>query len=311
MSYSAIVSYHTNPYTCGVARFNHSLASTTGVPLIGLDSYLSASGLDVVLLSIKLEEISAPMLVLLAEKLKEGAPQYLLFLHGTNESDLEAELCRAAIRVFAASAEIATKVRAVRSDVVAVFAPGAPVLPRQTPVGCTLLTFGMAHKIRSDGYRRLAALMKGDSRTFCLEISTALHEGGTFDENFFVVGEEISVAFAGNVRFLGFLADAEVSHRLREVDALVAFFPRGARENNTTVLSAMAHGCAVITNLDAESPSWMVHNKTVFNLDRLTSFPDKAILRQVGEAAAVTAAGFNFDQLALILRDSGKLRGQP
>jgi hypothetical protein len=73
----------------------------------------------------------------------------------------------------------------------------------------------------------------------------------------------------------------------------------------------MAHGCAVITNLDAESPSWMVHNKTVFNLDRLTSFPDKAILRQVGEAAAVTAAGFNFDQLALILRDSGKLRGQP
>jgi hypothetical protein len=303
MSYSAIVSYHTNPYTCGVARFNHSLASTTGVPLIGLDSYLSASGLDVVLLSIKLEEISAPMLVLLAAKLKESAPPYLLFLHGTNESDLEAELCRAAIRVFAASAEIATKVRAVRSDVVAVFAPGAPVLPRQTPVDCTLLTFGMAHKIRSDGYRRLAALMKGDSRTFCLEISTALHEGGTFDENFFVVGEEISVAFAGNVRFLGFLADAEVSHRLREVDALVAFFPQGARENNTTVLSAMAHGCAVITNLDAESPPWMVHEKTVFDINTLTALPGKSQLREVGEAGARSASKFSFISLAELLRN--------
>jgi hypothetical protein len=243
------------------------------------------------------------MLVLLAAKLKESAPPYLLFLHGTNESDLEAELCKAAIRVFAASAEIATKVRAVRSDVVAVFAPGAPVLPRQTSVDCTLLTFGMAHKIRSDGYRRLAALMKGDSRTFCLEISTALHEGGTFDENFFVVGEEISVAFAGNVRFLGFLADAEVSHRLREVDALVAFFPRGARENNTTVLSAMAHGCAVITNLDAESPSWMVHEKTVFDVNKLTSLPEKSQLREVGEAGARSASKFSFMSLAELLRN--------
>jgi hypothetical protein len=311
MTYSAIVSYHTNPYTCGVARFNHSLARTTGVPLITLESYLGSSGSSEVLLSIKLEEIDAPTLVLLAQKLKGGIPPYLLFLHATDGSDLEVALCTAAVRVFAASAEIAKKIRAVRGDVVAVFAPGAPVSPRQTPVDCTLLTFGMAHKIRSDGYRHLAKLMVGDRRTFRLEISTALHEGGTFDESFFGVGEEISVAFAGNVRFLGFLADAEVSDRLFEVDALVAFFPRGARENNTTVLSAMTHGCAVITNLDAESPPWMVHNETVFDVNRLTSFPDKAILRQVGEAAAITAAGFNFDQLALILRDSGKLHGQP
>ena len=162
----------------------------------------------------------------------------------------------------------------------------------------------MAHKIRSDGYRHLAALMKGDSRTFRLEISTALHEGGTFDENFFVVGEEISLAFAGNVRFLGFLADAEVSDRLREVDALVAFFPRGARENNTTVLSAMTHGCAVITNLDAESPPWMVHDKTVFDINKLTALPKKSQLREVGEAGARSASSFSFVSLAELLRNS-------
>ena len=304
MTYSAIVSYHTNPYTCGVARFNHSLATTTGVPLITLESYLGSSGSSEVLLSIKLEEIDAPTLLLLAQKLKGGIPPYLLFLHAADGSDLEVELSTAAVRVFAASAEIANKIRAVRGDVIAVFAPGAPVLPRQTPVDCTLLTFGMAHKIRSDGYRHLAALMKGDSRTFCLEISTALHEGGTFDENFFVVGEEISLAFAGKVRFLGFLADAEVSDRLREVDALVAFFHRGARENNTTVLSAMTHGCAVITNLDAESPPWMVHNKTVFDINKLTALPEKSQLREVGEAGARSASGFSFVSLAELLRNS-------
>lgn len=303
MNYSAIVSYHTNPYTCGVARFNHSLSGAIGVPLITLDSYLNSSGTAVVLLSIKLEEIDTPTLISLAQKLKNGAPPYVLFLHGTDASNLESELCLAAIRVFAASAEIATKIRAVRGDVVAVFAPGAPVLPPQTPVDCTLLTFGMAHKIRSDGYRRLAALMKGDGRTFRLEISTALHEGGTFDENFFVVGEEISVAFAGNVRFLGFLADPEVSKRLREVDALVAFFPRGARENNTTVLSAMTHGCAVITNLDAESPPWMVHDRTIFDINKLTALPVKSQLREVGEAGARSASDFSFTRLAELIRN--------
>lgn len=302
MSYSAIVSYHSNPYTCGVARFNHSLSGAMGVPLITLDSYLGDSGLAVVLLSIKLEEIDTTTLTVLAQKLKFGVSRYALFLHGTDGSDLEVQLCSAASRVFAASAEIAAKIRAIRPDVVAVFAPGAPVLPRQLPVDCTLLTFGMAHKIRSDGYRRLAELLDGEYRTFCLEISTALHEGGTFDENFFVIGEEISTAFAGNVRFLGFLADAEVSERLRQVDALVAFFPRGARENNTTVLSAMTHGCAVITNLDAESPQWMVHNKTIFDINQLRAFPDKSDLRRVGEAGAKSASQFSFASLAEVIR---------
>lgn len=308
---SAVVSFHTNPYTCGVARFNRSLAQAMNVKIVSLDTYLDEPLDRCVLLSLKLEEISTDTLRRLDNFASTRQGNFALLLHGSDGSDLEAALCNRATQVFAASSEIAREVSVQRPDVVSVFAPGASVLPRDVEVDCTLLTFGMAHKIRSDGYRRLADVMQGDRRTFRLEISTALHEGGTFDESFFMVGEEISHAFGGSVRFLGFLADAEVSERLREVDALVAFFPRGARENNTTVLSAMAHGCAVITNLDADSPLWMVHNETVFDVNRLTSFPDKAILRQVGEAAAVTAASFNFDQLALILCDSCKLRGQP
>ena len=303
MSYSVIVSYHTNPYTCGVARFNHSLAQVMELPLVTLDEYLGQRTGSPVLLSIKLEEIDAATLERIRTQLTVGLGTFALLLHGTDGSVLEAQLCSAAAKVFAASAEIAEKIQPTRADVIAVFAPGAPVLPRQSPVDCTLLTFGMAHKIRSSGYQKLASLLEGDTRSFRLEISTALHEGGTFDENFFVVGEEISQSFAGNVRFLGFLTDAEVSERLRSVDALVAFFPRGARENNTTVLSAMTHGCPVITNLDSASPSWMAHGKTVFDVNELTKFPEIALLRQVGQAGMQVASEFSFERLAHVIRN--------
>jgi hypothetical protein len=303
MNYSAIVSYHTNPYTCGVARFNHSLARVMDLPLVTLDAYLGQRAGAPVLLSIKFEEIDAETLGTIRTQLTVGLGMFALLLHGTDGSVLEAQLCSAAAKVFAATAEIAGKIQPARADVIAVFAPGAPVLPRQLPVDCTLLTFGMAHKIRSSGYQKLAGFMGGDTRSFRLEISTALHEGGTFDENFFVVGEEIAQSFTGNVRFLGFLADAEVSERLRAVDALVAFFPRGARENNTTVLSAMTHGCAVITNLDAESPPWMVHGETVFDVNELTKFPESALLQQVGQAGMQVAKEFSFERLAQVIRN--------
>lgn len=299
-----MVSYHTNPYTCGVARFNHSLARVMNVPLRTFDDFLEGSLPQITLLSIKLEEINSSTLALIDSVLTSGMTPFALLLHGTDGSERERRMCDGASRVFAASAEIAESVRKVRPDVVPVFAPGAPVLSRQMPADCTLLTFGMAHKIRSDGYRKLASLMRGDSRTFSLEISTALHEGGTFDENFFVVGEEISSAFGGSVRFLGFLADAEVSERLRRVDALVAFFARGVRENNTTVLSAMTHGCAVVTNLDDNSPSWMIHAETVFDINKLARFPGKAEIRAVGEAGMKVASEFSFERLAEVISSS-------
>lgn len=304
MKHAVVVSFHTNPYTCGVARFNHSLANAMGVKIESLQGYLRNRDAGHVMLSIKLEEIAPETLNEMSSLMSKDTHTFDLLLHGTDGSPLEAKLCKDARRVFAASSEIAEAIRSVRPDVVAVFAPGAPVLPRQVPVDCTLLTFGMAHKIRSDGYRRLAKLLEGDQRSFRLEISTALHEGGTFDENFFMVGSEISEAFAGNVRFLGFLADAEVSERLRQVDAIVAFFPRGARENNTTVLSAMTHGCPVITNLDAGSPPWMIHGVTVFDIARLDCFPDKAALRNVGDVGMRAASEFSFDRLASIISES-------
>jgi hypothetical protein len=159
----------------------------------------------------------------------------------------------------------------------------------------------MAHKIRSTGYQKLANLIANDPRTFELQISTALHEGGTFSEELFVVNNEIRSAFSGRVQFLGFLSDDEISHRLRETSCLVAFFERGVRENNTTVLSAMAHGCAVLTNLDMMSPRWMQHGSTVLNIHQLETFPQLPELRVVGQRAAVAARDYSFPRLAALL----------
>jgi hypothetical protein len=299
---TSIVSFHTNPYTCGVARFNVSLAQSLDVQLVGLSDYL-IDPLDGSLLSIKCEELGSENTHALSQLLESGAHRFDLYLHGVDGSSDESLLIRSANRVFAASMEIGDLVRPIRVDVVDTFAPGALPSTKIDRADCTLLTFGMAHKIRSSGYRKLGEILKNDRRTFRLEISTALHEGTTFSEDFFTVGTEISEVFDGNVSFLGFLADDEVSRRMHSADALVAFFPNGVRENNTTVLSAMAHGCAVITNLDENSPKWMKHGFTVLDVNLINKFPSGIELKTIGEQARVAVKPFNFANLGRLLSE--------
>lgn len=222
MSYSRLVSYHTNPYTCGVARFNQALATTLSVPVCAVTK-LAADKSDRLLLSLKFEEMSTEIAENLLTHLIGTGANFDLFLHGVTHSELEKKFIASARRVIVATQEYADLIRAQREDVVAYFAPGAGDAGIAKNAEITLLTFGMAHKIRSDGYRKLGQLLSADSRTVQLEISTALHDGTSFSEDFFSVGSEISQVFDGNVSFLGFLADDEVSRRLHAADALVAF----------------------------------------------------------------------------------------
>lgn len=302
MKPTAVVTYHTNPYTCGVARFNVALAENLGVPLVTLNSFLSKP-ISGALLSIKCEEIGEDKSAELAGFLVSATEKYDIYLHGLDHSEAERVVVTQAGRVFTATMEQADAIRGMRSDVLSTFAPGASPSPLLKKVDCTLLTFGMAHKIRVAGYRKLGQILHGDTRTFRLEISTALHEGTTFSEDFFTVGKEIREVFDGNVSFLGFLADEEVSNRMRAADALVAFFPQGVRENNTTVLSAMSHGCAVITNIDEYSPIWMVHGSSVFDIDKMTTFPTGAELEEVGRNAKQAVAPYSFSQLSKIISE--------
>jgi hypothetical protein len=260
-----------------------------------------ASQETVSLLSLKFDEIPEAMSEQLLENLDQQLAAFDLFLHGINQSAIESKYIAKARRVIVASREYADLIQEQRSDVISLFAPGAGVSGLRSTFDITLLTFGMAHKIRSDGYRKLGAMLKTDSRTFQLEISTALHDGTSFSEDFFSVGSEIGEVFEGNVSFLGFLADDEVSRRLTNADALVAFFPSGVRENNTTVLSAMAHGCAVITNLDEYSPPWMKHGESVFDVNQLASFPSNEELLVVRTGAKNSVSPYTFEQLSKLL----------
>jgi hypothetical protein len=254
------------------------------------------------LLSIKLQEIDDAGKVNLEKILSNSSLMFDVFLHASEDSDLEDRLLKRAQKVFAASAEIGEEIKSRRPDVVNLFAPGAPISAVSKQTEISLLTFGMAHKISATGYRKLAKILATSNRSFQLEVSSALHEGTSFDENFFSVADEISQAFGGNVVFLGFLADQEVSRRLQETTALVAFFPNGVRENNTTVMSAMAHGCAVITNLDSQSPNWMTHSHNIFDINKLENFPDAAQIESVRKNAQLAVAEFGFDRLALLIQ---------
>ena len=299
-TYSTLVSYHTNPYTCGVARFNRALATALSIPIQGVAKFESHKS-DILLLSLKFEEMSTDASQTLLGDLQARDAKFDLFLHGVTNSEIEQKFISIARRVIVATQEYADLIRAQRQDVVAFFAPGAADRSKNFDADITLLTFGMAHKIRSSGYKKLGQILSTDVRTVQLEISTALHDGTSFSEDFFSVGSEISQVFDGNVSFLGFLADEEVSRRLHAADALVAFFPAGVRENNTTVLSAMAHGCPVITNFDGYSPTWMKHNISVFDIAQLDIFPSKDELTRVGKAARLAASPFTFESLASLL----------
>jgi hypothetical protein len=299
----AVLSYHLNAHTCGVARFNTRLADALGVPMVGLDvegTFRSP------LLSIKTGEMDRDGLERLNTYLGK---RFGLVLHGFDGSDLEVALIKSAEFVMVLNAEMLEAVQPIRPDCLLGFAPGIVPDKQDEDVDVTLVTFGMAHKINAPGYRAVAELIAGDARSFRLEISSALHEGTRFDDRFFDVKDEISEVFSGNVRFLGFLADGEVGRRLLLSDAMLAFFPRGVRENNTSVLGAMAHGLAVVTNLDEFSPSWMSHGKTVFDVRQLTTFPSGDELTRVGRAGMDAVAALTYDTLSARLRSGSTAFG--
>lgn len=297
---SCVVSFHTNPYTCGVARFNRALANELQVPLLSIEAFAVAPVASA-LVSVKFDEMSPQAIVLLGSVLLKSEMFFSLLLHDVHNTAEEVAFCKRAIKLYAANSELCMKLQDIRPDAIGTFAPGAAEQKASGPVDLTLITFGMAHKIRSDRYKKLGELLSGDNRTAQLQISTALHEGTTFSEEFFSVNTEISEAFEGNVSFLGFLADGEVSRRIVAADALVAFFPKGTRENNTTVLSAMAHGCCVITNLDAGSPDWMRHNESVLDIDKLSAFPSAQELQRIGKGARIAVAPYSFKHLVALL----------
>ena len=104
--YASVVSFHTNPYTCGVARFNQALAKSLQVPIESVLKF-EANQENISLLSLKFDEIPVVMSEQLLKNLDHQSAAFDLFLHGINHTDIESKYIAKARRVIVASREYA------------------------------------------------------------------------------------------------------------------------------------------------------------------------------------------------------------
>lgn len=289
----AVVTHHRSGFRSGVARFNELLAERLGVPLYGLDD--DGRGWDGSLLSFKVSELDIATRATVAARLEEWDGE--LFLHELSGLELERELVGRARRVHCGNLEIFEGVRGLNDRTDAVWAPGLIVDRRAfEPAAVTVFSFGMAHKIRTDMFRRLRGLLDALGTPYAVYVSAANHETTTL-EDAQAVFEEMHELFP-SLYFLGNLSDVAVYNRLRESTFFAAFFDRGVRANNTSVAAAMETGAVVITNLDELSPPEYVHGENVIDIERCDRLPtDPAVLDAMRARAVETAAKRGWDAL--------------
>jgi hypothetical protein len=289
----AIVTHHRSGFRSGVARFNELLAERLGVPLYGLDD--EGPGWAASLLSFKVSELDIAARRGLAERLEGWEGE--LFLHELSGLELERELITRARRVHCGNLEIYEGVRGLSDRAEVVWAPGLIVDGRLfEPAAVTVFSFGMAHKIRTDMFRRLRDLLDGLGAPYAVYVSAANHETTTL-EDAQAVFEEMHELFP-SLYFLGNLSDVAVYNRLRESTFFAAFFERGVRANNTSVAAAMETGAVVITNLDRLSPPEYVHDENVIDIERCDRLPtEPAVLDAIRARAVETAAARGWDAL--------------
>jgi hypothetical protein len=238
----AVLSYHADPISCGVTRFSQQLAKRLDVPFSAL-------------LGEDMPPCSLPLFSVKPSELTDGANlqcavTYDLFLHDWRPiSGL-----RWARRVFAASAALADELRPLRPDVIPAWCPSLVEAQPREPI--TVLSFGMAHKLRTDLYATLKEKLDATGENYVVYCSAALHDGTTFAD---AAGafEALRVLFGPRFVFLGTLSDEAMVDRLRTCTYVAAFFEQGLRENNTSVMAAIDHGATVITNWDSQTPYWL------------------------------------------------------
>ena len=275
----AVLSYHLNPFTCGVAKFNHALAKRLGVPCVSMADVHSRYSFP--LISIKPSEIQGCLPV------NHWAMRpHALLLH--ERSETFRYLVERASRVWYAD-EL-----------------GCPSTLEGTAHRGQLnvLLFGMAHKIHVHTVyvERLRDLLQTAHADYTVSVSTSVHEHQPWDETFTKTIANLRKVFGDRLRVLGYLADDALACELRECTAVALFFDPAARANNTTIWGALEAGCPVITNLDRDSPPELIHNHSVFDLARMLDWPFSPLRRDVAKAGLQAAAGRSWDRLIEALR---------
>jgi hypothetical protein len=216
VNWTSVVSYHTDPEVCGVARLSAQLAQRLGVPHLGpADRELWG---DNPLLSVKWGEWVT------AHWDRYTACDQLWH-------DVPPPYC----------AERVTGI------VWKIYELGVPALVQPVRMGQhpAFFTFGMSHKVDLARF----AVLRAKFPTHELWISTATHEGAGPSKV-----PELLATWGAGAFDLGHLSDAALSLVWPQVTAFVGFFADGLRANNSSVHAALNAGIPVVTNHDAQTP---------------------------------------------------------
>lgn len=298
-SIDAVAGNQFDRFRSGVARFNRILAEHLGVPVVGVADPRLAD-MRHPLLSVKFGELREGEGEVLMEHLQGRADaSYRMFLHDVTGLPIETELLRRASVVYAGNEEVAQSVTPLTERVETLWSPATILETRRfEPSEISVFSFGMAHKMRADIFGRLHALLEETGRSYSLYVSNANHESVTL-EDAQLVYDEMHDIFPQGLYFLGNLSDLAVSNFITGATYFAAFFPRGARANNSTIVAAMERGAVVITNLDEQSPPYLRHMETVVDINRCSELPaDGEVLERVGAAAREAAGELSWERFA-------------
>jgi len=240
----AVVTFHENPLTCGVARFSAELARRLNVPLVPLVA-LPHCRYGAPLISLKWSELPTALRDSLVHW---PLPAQAVFLWHDNEPAFFTHH-----RAFTAAKL------------------GIPALVRhateQTRWRPLWFSMGMAHKLTWPFYVKAVDVAK-INRPWSIWVSAWLHEGTTWDSMTPVIDQLERIA---PTTFLGSLTDAALAWVWPQVNLFVAFFPDGLQANHTSVHAALDAGVPVLTNWGLLTPADL-KDRTV-DVNSLTAWP--------------------------------------
>ena len=263
-----IATYHVNYLTCGVARFNKNLANRMNVPFKYFEDVPVNSN---PILSIKLKEFDSKSLDILMNWSEYMKNSYDLILHGLSNSEAERFVIDNSRNVYACNHEDFKSLKSIcQNKLYEIYCPAdlTPIVDER-PNEIKILSFGMAHKLNERIYIDLRDDFEKSKIPYRLYFSAAVHEGYDFEDSFLHIERKIHDIFAEKANFLGFASDRVLSEHLQKCDIFATFFNSGYRENNTSANAALAAGTCLMTNVDLESPNWLIHKKNFLDVRKL------------------------------------------
>jgi hypothetical protein len=280
-NYKSIVSTHSSPIFSGVAKFGIILADRLKCDFLSFSDFFAnpSKFTGRILLSIKVLDLESAEIdhlrLFLSGSINHEDFSFDVFLHSFSQSDIECELLDRARSIFCGNAAIYADTFHWREKTQHLWCPslldrierGTPSFDESKIV--RILNFGMAHKLI---YTRAAATFATLTRIgieFEIFISSSFHEKAAFGD-FKAVSSRIKSEFPTRVTFLGYLTDEGIWEISNHMDVMLCFFDPAARDNNTTLYSAIELGLPLISSTDQLSPDWLVDDETFLELSKLT-----------------------------------------